>query len=220
MSRVIVFHRNCLFRDCLVTFLDMSLGYDAISIDHKNRNQIEKSLDDKEPDIVLLDLNLPDSLSVEIVRSFRRDCPKIKIILLVPDDHSGLLECIAAGVQGCVLEKASMSDLGLAIRNAISGETICSPEFAATMFSELSRVSTATSWQVPASVSRTPLTAREYDVMELLAKRSSNKQIARELCLSLYTVKNHVHNILEKLNVDSRLEAVDRARQENWLSPF
>jgi len=64
------------------------------------------------------------------------------------------------------------------------------------------------------------LTAREHEVIELLAKRNSNKQIARELCLSLYTVKNHVHNILEKLNVESRLEAVDVARQENWLSPF
>jgi len=220
MSRVIVYHRNCLFRDCLVTFFEMSLGYNAVSIDHKHREQIEKSLDDKEADIVLLDLNLPDNLAVEIVRSYRRDCPTMKVILLVPDDHKGLLECIAAGVQGCVLERASMKELDVAIRKAVSGETICSPEFAATMFSELSRVPSTVSWQVPASAARTRLTAREHEVIELLAKRNSNKQIARELCLSLYTVKNHVHNILEKLNVESRLEAVDVARQENWLSPF
>ncbi len=220
MSRVIVYHRNCLFRDCLVTFLQMSLGYDAVSIDHKQRDSSEKAMAEKEADIVLLDLNLPDNLAVDIVRSLKKVCPTTKVIVLVPDEHNGLLECIAAGVQGCVLERASMTDLDHAIRKAIRGETVCSPEFAETMFSELSRVSNSAKWQVPASVSRSRLTAREYEVIELLAKRNSNKQIARELCLSLYTVKNHVHNILEKLNVESRLEAVDFARQENWLSPL
>lgn len=220
MRRVLVYHRNCLFRDCLVTFLEKSLGHEAVSVDHKQRGQLDKLTSEQEADVVLLDLNLPDNMSVEIVRAWKKSCPNTKVIVLVPDDHNGLLECIAAGVQGCVLERSSMTELDLAIRKALCGETICSPEFAETMFSELSRVSSTISWQVPTSASRTRLTARENEVIELLAKRSSNKQIARELCLSLYTVKNHVHNILEKLNVDSRLEAVERARQENWLSHF
>jgi DNA-binding NarL/FixJ family response regulator len=221
MNRVLVYHRNCLFRDCLITFLQNSFDFDAQSIDHMQGDSAGLvAADGKIADVVLLDLNLPDNRALEIVRSIRKETSQTRIIILVPDDHTGLLECIAAGVQGCVLERASLKELKSAIEKALQGETVCSSEFVATMFSELSRVSASLTWQTPASISRTRLTAREHEVIELLAKRNSNKQIAKELCLSLCTVKNHVHNILEKLNVESRLEAVDRARQEKWLSPF
>ena len=65
----------------------------------------------------------------------------------------------------------------------------------------------------PASTSLTRLTVREQEVLELLAKRMSNKEIAKELCVSMFTVKNHVHNILDKLEVENRVEAVDAARR-------
>ena len=218
MNRVLVYHRNCIFRDCLVTFLTSTRDYEAFSVDHRQSFEYKKPRDKNDVDVVLLDLNLPGNLAIELVRSIKDESPTARIILFVPDDHSGLLDCIAAGVQGCVLEQASLNDLDLAIEKALQGETICSPEFAATIFSELSRTAKSPNWQVPASVSSALLTAREHEVIELLSKRRSNKQIAKELCLSIYTVKNHVHNILEKLDVESRLEAVDRARQENWLS--
>lgn len=220
MTRVLVYHRNGLFRDCLVSYLSKSLGFESQSMDHNRVERFDGLRHETDADIVLLDLNLPDSLALEIVRSVKQNCPRTKVIILVPDEHQGLLDCIAAGVQGCVLERGSMVELDHAIQRALRGETVCSPEFAATMFSELSRVSTGISWQIPISVSRTRLTVREHEVIELIAKRNSNKQIARELCVSLHTVKNHVHNILEKLNVESRSEAVERAREENWLTHF
>jgi DNA-binding NarL/FixJ family response regulator len=198
--------------------LSESLALEAISIDLKRQERHDDWSNEIDVDIVLLDLNLPENMAIEIVRSFRKNRPSTKVIILVPDEHHGLLDCIAAGVQGCVLERASMTELNIAIQKAMQGETVCSPDFAATMFSELSRTSNGVTWQIPASAARTRLTAREHEVIELIAKRNSNKQIARELCVSLYTVKNHVHNILEKLNVESRSEAVDLARQENWLT--
>ena len=217
MNRILVYHRNGLFRDCLVTFLTKSLEYDAVSMDHRRSEHLDPLCTPENAGLVLVDLNLPDNLAIEITRSIKAASQQTKVIVLVPDDHNGLLACISAGVHGCVLERASLEDLDLSISKALQGETVCSPDFAATIFSELSRVTSAPSWQTPASASRARLTQRELEVLELLAKRSSNKQIAKELCLSLYTVKNHVHNILEKLSVDSRLEAVDYARRENWL---
>lgn len=196
----------------------MSRDYDAESINLVGSDRVENEWFQKEADVILLDLNLPNNFAVEIVRYVRQTQPNAKVIILVPDDHRGLLECVASGVQGCVLERSSLQDLDLAIDKSLRGETVCSSEFAATMFSELYRFSNSPSWQVPAAISRTRLTAREHEVIELLAKRNSNKQIAKELCVSIYTVKNHIHNILEKLDVESRVEAVELALQENWLS--
>jgi DNA-binding NarL/FixJ family response regulator len=197
----------------------MAKEYEAISIDHASCSEIQESWFLKKIDVILLDLNLPNDLSIRIVRHVREMRESTKIVVLVPDDHEQLLECVAAGVHGCILERTSIKDLQLSISKAIEGETVCSGEFAAVMFSEISRSRNSISWQTP--MSRTSnLTAREQEILQLLAKRSSNKQIAKALCVSLHTVKNHVHNILEKLDVENRSEAVERVRHESWLTRF
>ena len=86
------------------------------------------------------------------------------------------------------------------------------------MFSELSKVRKVSAWQMPDSGTTCRLTSRERQVLELVAERQSNKEIAKALALSIFTIKNHVHNILKKLNVENRLEAVVLAQQENLLN--
>ncbi len=137
-----------------------------------------------------------------------------KIILLVPEEHSLLLECISAGVDGCVLERSSLPELAEAINNVIQGEIHCSAEFAKRMFSAMSSYRRTPAWKTPKETVTYRLTLREREILELIANRKCNKEIAKELDLSLFTVKNHVHNILEKLNVGSRVEAVDLAQKE------
>ena len=210
--RLLVFHRNCLFRDCLVEFLSATEQFDANSIDHSVSDSAASFLNET-CDIVLLDLNLPDGLAVEIAREIQRREVETKVIVLVPDEHDLLVECIAAGAHGCVLERSPLEDLKSAISKVLAGENFCSSAIVGTMFAQIAKLGVDAQWRAPASTSLTRLTVREQEVLELLSKRMSNKEIAKELCVSLFTVKNHVHNILEKLEVDNRQEAVEAARR-------
>lgn len=214
MNRILIFHRNSLLRDCLTNYLRSVRNDDAISIDHSQAIRIDDILSDDD-DLILLDLNLPDNLAIDIVKavSFR----EIKILLMVPDDHQSLFECISEGVNGCVLEHSSLEGLNQAIESVLMGETFCSPSFAKTMFSELSRVRKMSAWQMPEAGTTFRLTSRERQVLKLIAERQCNKEIAKALSLSLFTIKNHVHSILKKLNVENRVEAVDIAKQEKLL---
>lgn len=218
MTRILVFHRNQLFRDCLTAFLHAQLGYEALAVDH-SETELADGLLREHADLLLLDLDLPDGLAVEITRAVHDRDLATKVIVLVPDGHDRLVECIAAGTDGCVQERSSLDELRSAIARVLQGETFCSPDIVATMFSELARFTRKAeprAWTKDDAVPR--LTAREQDILELLSERKSNKEIAQELCVSLFTVKNHVHNILEKLQVGSRVEAVEFARRQDWLS--
>ncbi|QEG01252.1 Transcriptional regulatory protein DegU [Stieleria maiorica] len=222
-KRLIVFHRNRLFRDCLATFLDNEKNYDVSPYDHDphdhDADDWKNRLLESGADILLLDVNLAGGLAVEVTRMFYELAGGTKIILLVPDEHDYLSACMAMGVHGCVLERSSLSDLREAIHRVLSGDKFCSPDFVASMFAEIQRLSKPTAWVPPSLPDEPRLTSREIEVMELLNQRKSNKEIASKLCVSLFTVKNHVRNILEKLDVDNRMEAVDVARKRLDLAP-
>lgn len=216
--RVLVFHRNCLFRDCLARFLKLDRGYRATGVDHLNSDDAKVLLEDT-ADVLLIDLNLPDNMAVDLARAVREDGLDCKVIILVPEEHDRLVECIAAGVHGCVLEQSSLDELRSAIAKVRSGETFCSPDIVATMFAEFARIASFSAPRPPEPKERR-LTVREQEVIGLIAKRKSNKEIAAALCVSLFTVKNHVHNILEKLNVESRQEAAEIARRQSQFMPI
>jgi two-component system NarL family response regulator len=201
----------------LKTFLVNQSGHEVVTIDHCNTEPIDE-LSEREADVVLLDLNLPDGLAVEISRALNSNMPETKIILLVPAQHDRLVECIATGAHGCVLEDSSLEDLESAIKRVLAGEAFCSPDIVSTMFAEIARFAKTTSWQPPKEPKEKRLTIRELEVLELLNLRKSNKEIAAKLSVSLFTVKNHVRNILDKLNAENRMEAVDVARQQHKLN--
>ena len=159
------------------------------------------------PDVVLLDIAMYDSL--HIVQQLHSAAPAAHVIALtMPEVDDAVIACAEAGVSGFVMRNASLADLVDAIVAAARGETNVSPRVALTL---LRRVGVLAADRAAASP-HAELTARERDIVALIADGHSNKEIAARLNVELATVKNHVHNILDKLQVHRRGEIAPRLR--------
>jgi len=155
------------------------------------------------PDIILLDMSASGSTSA--ARALARVAPNAKIIALaVRDCEPHVLACAEAGVVGYVPREGSVGDLVTAIRHAARDEALCSPVIAAGLMRHVAMLSTHSGMH--SSVRR--LTAREREIADQIALGMSNRAVAAQLGIELCTVKNHVHNILEKLGVSQRGEIV------------
>jgi two-component system nitrate/nitrite response regulator NarL len=156
------------------------------------------------PDIVIVDIATRQSL--DAVRTIRQHAPNIRIIGFGVEEIDGeILACAEAGLAGYVPCDASLDDLVKRIETVHHGELLCSPRIAATLFRQLEQRHSEPS---PAGV--LALTAREREVLRLIDRGLSNKEIAVELRIEVSTVKNHVHHLLEKLNVTTRMQAAAR----------
>lgn len=214
--RIFVFHRNRLFRECLAQVLSQSFHYQAQPAEHE-AGKLAQLLSGATADIVFIDLNLPDNATQQLVEEFSKK-REAKVILLVPvvlDDHDALVECIAAGAHACVLEGCTLDELRPAVDNVLGGHTYCSTDIVQALYAQLAKLAREVNWRKQVSTAK--LTTRETEVLELMSERLSNKQIAKRLKVSLYTVKNHVHSILEKLQAETRLDAVQDARERRLI---
>ncbi|MGH7528269.1 MAG: LuxR C-terminal-related transcriptional regulator [Gemmatimonadales bacterium] len=163
--------------------------------------------------VVLLDMAMPESQS--LARGITGSMPDVRVVALaIPDSERAVLDCAEAGVTGYVLREASADDLISALRSAGSGELRCPPSVAAILRRRLAA-------PIDARVAGTGrLTSRVREVLGLVDEGLGNKAIAQLLGIEVATVKNHVHNIFEKLSVHRRGEAVARARGRlNLLLP-
>ena len=205
-----VVHGNRLFRECLVQSLSRLDGIRAVAVDPTDP-QCLGAIAELSAEVILLDLNLPGQLAAVLARRLREQRVPGRVLLLVSSRaHGNLLECIAAGVHGCILEQSSIEELRIAVQQVVRGEMFCSPEILDTLWKSLLPPQATPRWRQPSVVSQ--LTGREQEILELISQRLSNKQIAHQLSLSLNTVKNHVHRVLEKLQVEDRKKAVERAQ--------
>jgi len=160
------------------------------------------------PDVVLVDSTSADMLGM--VRMLAVSAPTAKVVALtLPEQPPDVLACAEAGAAGYVSQQASLAELVLTIQAVSRGEMQCPPEITGSL---LRRVAVLAADR-RAFLSGSTLTARELEVLSLLDEGLSNKQIARRLCIELATVKNHVHHILEKLQVSHRGEATAYLRQ-------
>src|SRR5690349_805564 len=159
------------------------------------------------PSVLLLDQAMPGGL--DLVRELRLLPQPPRVVALgMPDQEDTLLEWAEAGVAGLVPREASVEDLVSTLGHAVRGEFRCSPRFAGQLLSRL----TQPRHSEPAWTRPSRLTAREMEIVHLIDRGLSNKEIAVELGIELATVKNHVHNLLEKLHVHRRGEAAARLR--------
>jgi DNA-binding NarL/FixJ family response regulator len=175
------------------------------------------SLADASFELMLLDANLHRNDIAEVVAQVRRILPECKLLLLVPSQSADrLIDLTQLRSQGCVREDGSFDELCAAIRMVLDGKSYFSPELANALFLQLNGRTEAAEWSPFVESCR--LTAREQEVLRLIAwENLSNKQIARRLHVSLYTVKNHVHNLIEKLDVADRHGAAHAARKRNLI---
>ena len=158
------------------------------------------------PDIVLVDMAVEDGS--DAIREIVAGTSGVKVVALaVPESDREVIAYAEAGVSGYVTREQSLEDLVAAVESAARGQVTCSPRVAAALLHRVNELSN------PAAVDAdSRLTRREAEIAELLDEGLSNKAIAQRLCIELPTVKNHVHSILEKLDVRSRFE-VTRARR-------
>ena len=168
------------------------------------------------PDIVLMDIKMPKIDGIEAAHQIKESVPSTKIIMLtVSDDDTHLYDAIKAGANGYLLKDLAIEEVPEAIRKVYAGESLISPSMASKLLTEFSSLSRKVEQRQQLN---TPvLTAREIEVLKLVAKGMSNREIADELYISENTVKNHVRNILEKLHLHSRMEAVLYAMREQII---
>src|SRR5687768_1279508 len=166
------------------------------------------------PDVILLDVRMPRRTGVEACRAIKEAVPSAKIIMLtVSDEEADLYESVKNGAAGYLLKDSSIEEVAQAVRVVADGQSLISPSMAIKLLDEFKQMSRSDRNTVP-----TPrLTERELEVLRLVATGLNNREIAKQLFISENTVKNHVRNILEKLQLHSRMEAVMYAVREKLL---
>jgi len=213
--RVMVADDHALFRRGLQMVLEAEPDIDLIGEASDGVEAVEKS-QELMPDVILMDVRMPKRSGIEAASQIKDLLPHVKILMLtISDEEADLYDAIKAGASGYLLKEIPIEEVADAIRSVWAGQSRISPSMASKLLNEFAAMSKATGdrSQIPAP----RLTDREMEVLRLVAKGMNNRDIAKDLYISENTVKNHIRNILEKLHLHSRMEAVVYAVREKLL---
>jgi two-component system, NarL family, nitrate/nitrite response regulator NarL len=207
---VLVIEENRLVRDGLAAVLDAQPDFKVVAAAEGAIAGLQQ-LSETKPHVVLVNAALGTGDGHRLVESVKKTAPESRVVVmdLLPAQQD-VIEFIKAGANGFIVKDATVDDFVRTIRSVADGEDVVPPSLTATLLSHI-----ADSRRAPATMDATRMTKREREITELIAEGLSNKEIAQRLNIATYTVKSHVHNILEKQALHSRLQIAAQAHRSS-----
>ena len=214
--RILIVDDHTLFRSGIKLVLQRHEGFEVVGEAGDGLEGVKRAIQLK-PDVVLLDLHMPGTSGLEALRLLKEDIPETQVVMLtVSEDAEDLLETLRAGARGYLLKNIDTEFLLESIQRAARGESVMSPQIAhklADSLRALPKVNVAV-----ADVNPGKLSPREREIIVMLARGTSNKEIALKLNLSESTIKIHVQGILRKLNLSKRVQAAVYAVEHGLIT--
>ena len=215
--RVLIADDHALFRRGLEMVLAEESDIEIVGQASDGAEARDKSAESL-PDVVLMDVRMPKISGIEACRAMKEAAPSAKIVMLtISDEEEDLFEAIRAGASGYLLKDIPLDEVADSVRAVYGGQSLISPSMAGKLLTEFASLARGSEEEAVRPVPAPKLSNREMEVLKLVAKGMNNRDIAKELFISENTVKNHVRNILEKLQIHSRMEAVMVAVREKLI---
>jgi DNA-binding NarL/FixJ family response regulator len=213
--KVLIVDDHTLFRKGLVNVLEQQEGVEVVGEAKDGDEGIELARSTR-PDVILMDVQMPGRNGIETTTVIREFLPEARIIMLtVSEEDEDLFSAVKAGARGYLIKNVEPEHLVKAIQLVYKGESVLPHSMASKVLNEFSRIAKKAEEQGKPGVK--PLTPREKEILQLLGKGGSNKEIANSLCLSEQTVKIHLKNILKKLHMNNRIQAAIYAYQQGLV---
>jgi len=219
-TKILLVDDHALFRVGMRQILDGEADFDIVGEAEDGRAAFQMAIE-MSPDIVLLDLSLPAPGGIDTTQRIKREIPSVGIIALaVAEDEDQLFEAIKAGAAAFILKDINPDDLVTIIRRVRAGEYLINdkvfsrPTVASRVLKEFRELAVYGQEAAPIFA---PLSPREVEILDNIAKGMTNKQVAYALSISEQTVKNHMSSILRKLSVNDRTQAVVYAMKQGWI---
>ncbi|MED1439662.1 response regulator transcription factor [Aeribacillus composti] len=217
--KIVIIDDHALFREGIKRILDFEPDFEVVAEAYDGSEALTV-VESYMPDVVIMDINMPGVNGVEATKQLVNSYPDTKVIILsIHDDENYVIHALKTGARGYLLKEMDADTLVEAVKIVAEGGSYLHPKVTHNLVNEFRRLSSANNGQIPTTVRRPLhiLTRRECEVLQMLADGKSNKRIGETLFISEKTVKNHVSNILQKLNCNDRTQAVVLAIKNGWV---
>lgn len=205
---VAVVEDNSEIRQGVSFIINSTEGFSCMA--YGNAEEALEKIPRKVPEVILMDINLPGMNGIECTRILKEKFPNTQIMICsVYDDDDNVFNALEAGANGYIIKSAAGEKLLTSIRELHNGGSPMSSSIARKVVARFQKINAPTSQETPAAIEYS-LTARENEILDLLAQGFRNKEIAEKLFVSVNTIRTHVYNIYEKLHVSSRVEALNK----------
>ncbi|MBN9655918.1 response regulator [Halobacillus litoralis] len=220
-TRIVLIDDHKLFREGVKRILDFETSFEVVA-EGDDGDTAVNLIEEHMPDVVLMDINMPSMNGVEATAEITKRYPEMKVIILsIHDDENYVTHALKTGAQGYLLKEMDSDALIDAIKVVGAGGSYLHPKVTHNLVAEYRRLADSKGGSAYRTIEyRKPLhllTRRECEVLQLLADGNSNRGVAEALYISEKTVKNHVSNILQKMNVNDRTQAVVTAIKNGWV---
>jgi len=219
-KKIVIIDDHVLFREGVKRILDFEDSFEVVA-EGADGDEALSLVEKYQPDVVLMDINMPNVDGVQATKRIFAKYPEVHVIILsIHDDENYVTHALKSGANGYLLKEMDSDALIDAIKIVSEGGSYLHPKVTHNLVKEFQRLSKVQSGSIEDIEYRKPLhllTRRECEVLQLLADGKSNRAISEHLFISEKTVKNHVSNILQKMNVNDRTQAVVMAIRNGWV---